>query len=76
MGGVARELFKPGSGGFVVLMIMMLAVTGSIAETIASSMGKGNLSRLISIVIQFSAIGMVIVVVTATVVSFFRMIGL
>lgn len=47
MGEAAARAFGPSSPGFVIILLVMLAVGSWIGEMIASSIGKGQFAAMI-----------------------------
>lgn len=47
MGTAAVQAFGPSSPGFVIILLLMLAVGSWLAEMIASAIGKGQFAAMI-----------------------------
>ena len=71
MAEAAREVFGPGKPGFVIVVLVVLAVGSWLGEMITTSVGKGQISAMIRTGTQIAAILAVIAVAWKLLTVFF-----
>lgn len=62
MGAAALQVFGPSSPGFVIIVLVVLAIGSWLGEMIATAVGKSNISTMIRTGTQIAAILSVVAV--------------
>lgn len=71
MGEAAKQVFGPGSPGFVIISLVTLGVGSWLAEMITTAIGKGNISAMIRTGTTIAAILSVIAVAWTLLTKFY-----
>jgi hypothetical protein len=73
MAEAARIAFGPSSPGFVILLLVLVAVLSWLGELITSSLGKGQIASMIRTASLVSAILLVVGIVWQLLIKFFNL---